>query len=163
MAKNKILLIGLGNILLRDDGVGVHVIRSLGQKYYFIPHVEVIDGGTMGLDLLPFFESADKVLIVDAADFAVEPGHISEIEDDEIPNFVQSKFSVHQIGLSDLLSALKMIDIRPSKICLIGIQPESIDVGLNMTDRISLKMDQLISMAIRKLEEWGVRCASPFH
>ncbi len=117
----------------------------------------------MGLDLLPFFESADKVLIVDAVDFGVKPGYISEIENDEIPNLVQSKFSAHQIGLSDLLSVLKMMDIRPSKICLIGIQPESIDVGLNTTDQISLKMDQLVNMAIRKLEEWGVRCASPFH
>ncbi len=163
MAKNKILLIGLGNILLRDDGAGVHAIRALREKYYFTPHVAVIDGGTMGLDLLPFFESADKVLIVDAVDFGVKPGYISEIENDEIPNLVQSKFSAHQIGLSDLLSVLKMMDIRPSKICLIGIQPESIDVGLNTTDQISLKMDQLVNMAIRKLEEWGVRCASPFH
>ncbi len=163
MAKNKILFIGLGNILLRDDGVGVHVIRRLQEKYCLTPYVEVIDGGTMGLDLLPFFETADKVLIVDAVDFGIKPGHIGEIENDEIPNFVRSKFSVHQIGLSDLLSVLKMMDIRPSKICLIGIQPESIDAGLNMTDRISLKMDQVINMAIRKLEEWGVRCASPSH
>ncbi len=118
-----------------------------------------MDGGTMGLDLLPIFEGRDKVLIVDAVDFKREPGHIGIIENDDIPSVLNTKLSVHHIGLSDVLFAAKLMDIVPLEICLVGIQPESLDIGLDMTDKISEKLDVLVEMIIKKLKEWGVECA----
>lgn len=154
-----IALIGLGNILLKDEGVGVHAANAIKQRYTFSPYVEIVDGGTMGLDLLPLFEGREKVIIIDAVDFGKEPGHIGMIRDNDIPSVLDSKFSVHHIGLSDVLSAAKLLEMQPSEICLIGVQPKSLDVGLDMTDEINGKIDVLIRMSLQQLEEWGVKCA----
>ncbi len=120
--------------------------------------MEIIDGGTLGLDLLPLIEGKDKVLIVDAVNFRKEPGHIGMIEDDDIPSTLFAKLSVHHIGLSDVLYAAKLMDIKPSKIRLIGVQPQSIDVGLDMTDCINGKINDVIDTVIETLKEWNVEC-----
>jgi hydrogenase maturation protease len=153
-----IALIGVGNILLRDEGVGVHVINAIKRRYTFSSDVEIVDGGTMGLDLLPIIEGKDKVLIVDAVDFGEKPGYIGMIEKDDIPSVLNTKLSVHHINLSDVFFALKLMGTYPSEICLIGIQPQSIDVGLNMTDEINDKVDELIEKAVTRLKKWGVLC-----
>ncbi len=158
-----IAVIGLGNILLRDEGVGVHAANTIKQRYTFSPDVEIIDGGTMGLDLLPIFEGRDKVLIIDAVDFGREPGHIGMIENDNIPSVLNSKLSVHHINLSDVLFAAKLMDISPSEICLIGIQPQSLDVGLDMTGEIKGKIEILIDAVIGKLKEWNIECVLLSH
>lgn len=125
--------------------------------------MEIIDGGTMGLDLLPIFEGRDKVLIIDAVDFGRDPGYIGMIENDNIPSVLNSKLSVHHINLSDVLFAAKLMDISPSEVCLIGIQPQSLDVGLDMTDEINGKIETLIELIIGKLKEWNVKCALLSH
>jgi hydrogenase maturation protease len=154
-----IAIIGLGNILLSDEGVGVHVINIVKERYTFSPGVEIIDGGTMGLDLLPLFEGRDKILIVDAVDFGKDPGYIGILENDAIPSALNSKLSVHHIGLSDVLFASKLIGISPSEICLIGIQPKSLDVSLEMTEEIKGKIETVIDLILRKLKEWKIECA----
>jgi hydrogenase maturation protease len=121
--------------------------------------VEIIDGGTMGLDLLPIFEGRDKVLIIDAVDFGREPGYVGIIENDDIPSVLNSKLSVHHIGLPDVLFAAKLMDVSPPEVCLIGIQPRSLDVGLDMTDEIKGKIETLIDAVIGKLKEWGIECS----
>lgn len=154
---------GLGNILLRDEGVGVRVAEAIRERYSFSPHVEVIDGGTLGLDLLPLIEGKDQVLIIDAVDFGKEPGHIAVLTDDQIPAVLAAKMSVHSIGLSDVLFAAKLLDITPRKMCLVGIQPESLDVGLDITDCVSDRIEQLIALSIKKLQDWNIECVSLSH
>ena len=156
-----IAVLGLGNILLKDEGVGVKVAELLKERFAFSPEVEIIDGGTLGLDLLPLIEDREKVLILDAVDFGKEPGFFASIEDDEIPSVLSAKMSVHSIGLSDVLFAAKLLGITPGKLCLIGIQPQSLDVGLDLTNCISDKIERLVDMAINKLQEWNIECASP--
>ncbi len=152
-------IIGLGNILLKDEGVGVHTVNAIRERYSFSPDVEIIDGGTLGLDLLHFFEGKDQVLILDAVDFHKEPGYIGVLDDENIPSALFAKLSVHHIGLSDVLFAAKLLNFTPAKLRLIGIQPESIEVGLDMTASISGKMDQLIDLVIQTLKEWNIVCA----
>jgi len=151
-----IAVFGIGNILLSDDGVGVHALHKLKNEYYFSESIELIDGGTKGLDLLPLFENRDKVLIIDAANFKKEPGTIDLVAGDKIPAFLSSKLSVHQIGLPDMLFAAKLMEIMPSEICLIGIQPLSMETATEMSDVISRKMGALIDRVLEKLKEWGV-------
>lgn len=154
-----IAVFGIGNILLSDDGVGVHAVNKLVSEYQFPGNVEFIDGGTKGLDLLPLFENRDRVLIIDAANFNKEPGTIDTVEGDNIPSFLSQKLSVHQIGLPDMLFAAKLMEIMPSEMCLIGIQPLSMETSAEMSDLISSKMGALIGTVIDKLKEWGVEAA----
>ena len=156
LADEKITVLGLGNILLRDEGVGVHAIEELRKAYDFPENVEIIDGGTMGLDLLHFIEDADKLLIVDAVNLKKEPGTIAIIEDSDIPAFVSTKLSIHQIGLPDVIYALKLMDLTPPRMTLIGMQPESLETGLAMSAAIKSNLGQLLNAIITKLNEWGV-------
>lgn len=161
---SSVLIIGLGNILLTDEGIGVHAASALKKRYSFTPKVvEVIDGGTMGIDLLSLFEGRDRIMIIDAVDFGKEPGHIGIISNDEIPFALKTKLSVHHIGLSDVLYAAKLMGIMPSDVCLVGIQPKSLDVGLDMTKEIDGKLDTVIKTVVLKLNEWGIQCALQSH
>jgi hydrogenase maturation protease len=154
---SSILVLGLGNILLSDEGIGVHAASALKKRYSFAPEVvEVIDGGTMGLDLLPLFEGKDKIIIIDAVDFGKEPGYISIISNDAIPSALKTKLSVHHIGLSDVLYAAKFMGVMPSDVCLIGVQPGSLDVSLDMTDEIQGKLDELVNIILVKLKQWDI-------
>lgn len=153
----RITVLGLGNILLSDEGIGVRAVERLRETYDFRPGIDIVDGGTMGLDLLPLFETSGKVLIIDAVDFRRPPGHVGCLEDDGIPSVLALKMSVHHIGLSDVLSAAKLLYGAP-KVFLIGVQPKSLDVGLDMTDEVRLQLDAIIELAIQKLTEWSVAC-----
>ncbi len=154
------LLLGLGNILLKDERIGVHVVNTIKEKYSCPPELEIIDGGTLGLDLLPLFEQYDRILIVDAVNFGREPGYIGVLENDQIPAVIFSKLSVHQIGLADLISVAKLKGVMPSKICVIGMQPADIDFafGLEMSDVINANIDKVVDLTIDKLKEWSIEC-----
>jgi hydrogenase maturation protease len=149
-------VIGLGNMLLQDDAVGLHVTETIKERYRFEPPIDLIDGGTAGLDLLPVIEGYGKVLFVDAVDAGEAPGTTVIIEGDAIPSFLSSQASVHHVGLSDLLFAARMVDLLPAHLCLVGIQPESIDVGLDMTDTLKRKFDSLLTKVLERLQEWGI-------
>ncbi len=152
-------VIGLGNILLRDEGVGVHVVNAVKKRYTCSPEVEFIDGGTLGLDLLPLIQGRKKVLLLDAINLGREPGSIGILNGDEIPSTISAKLSVHHIGLSDVLYAAKLLGNLPPSMRLIGIQPESIEVGLELTDRIRNKMEEMVSLTVNTLKEWDIECA----
>ena len=151
-----IAVFGIGNLLLSDDGVGVHALNKLKNKYEFPEFVELIDGGTKGLDLLPLFEGRDKVLIIDAANFKKEPGTIDTVEGEKIPAFLSLKLSVHQIGLPDMLFAARLMDIMPPEMCLIGIQPKTMETGTELSAAVEKRLDAFIERILIKLKGWGV-------
>jgi len=151
-----IAVFGIGNILLSDDGVGVHAINTLREAYMFPDSIELIDGGTKGLDLLPLFENRDKILIIDAANFRKEPGTIDMVEGDNIPAFLSTKLSVHQIGLPDTLFAAKLMEITPSEMCLVGIQPKSMETGTELSEEVRSQFGPFVKAILQKLKEWGV-------
>ena len=155
-ASGCIAVLGLGNILLSDEGVGVHVVNILKERYAFPPEVSIIDGGTMGLDLLPIFQESDRILIIDAADFRKPSGYVGTVEGDAIAAVLNTKLSVHHIGLADLLFTAKLMRETPLELHLVGIQPHSLDVGITLSDQILSKMDMIIELTVRKLEDWNV-------
>jgi hydrogenase maturation protease len=152
----KFSLIGLGNILMRDEGVGVHAVEALKKGFDFPDPISLLDGGTLGLDLLPYIEGMEKILFVDALDLKKEPGTIAVLEDDEIPAILRPALSFHQVGLSDLLFASKFMGMKPSKIALIGIQPEKIETGLALSETLERNFEKLLHTILEKLREWGV-------
>lgn len=155
----KAAVIGIGNLLLRDEGVGVHAIEALRERFgNDLPEgLQLIDGGTMGLDLLPYVEVLDKLLIVDAANLNEPPGTIRVMEGDKVRRFLDTKFSVHQIGLPDMLFAAELQDALPEEVCIVGIQPEVIETGLEMSEVILKNFDSLLGAIIKKLGQWGFK------
>jgi hydrogenase maturation protease len=131
----KFSLIGLGNILLRDEGIGVHAVEALRKKYDFPDRIRLVDGGTMGLDLLPYIEGMEGILFIDALDLGKEPGTIAVLEEGEIPS---------------------ILGMKPSKIALIGIQPEKIETGLTLSETLNENFGKLLETILEKLQEWGV-------
>ncbi len=160
MNKEKIAVMGIGNILMQDEGIGVHIIKEL-EKYDFNPDIALIDGGNMGMDLLSFFDEHDKMIIVDAVDFEENPGFIDSIENDDILTLFTTKMSLHHLGLKDVLSYAKLLDQTPNDLCLIGIQPEKIELEMQLSKTINSKIDTLTHLVLQKLKTWGVNSELP--
>jgi len=153
-----VAILGLGNILLSDEGVGVHIINKIRKECSFPPEVEIIDGGTLGLDLLLYFEKHSRILIIDAVDFKKEPGYIGILNVDDILKPFSKKLSVHHIGLPDILFASQLMGIKSVAVVIIGVQPKSIEVGLDMTDEVKNKIPVLMELIKVILENWDIKC-----
>lgn len=153
--KFKTLVLGVGNRLMSDEGVGVHVIERLVAGYNIPEEVQILDGGTLGLDLLYYLEGVENLLIVDAAETGKEPGTIVRLEGEEVPAFMSIKISPHQIGVPDMLAAAKMKDLYPKRIVLLGIQPELITLGLDLSPALASKLELLTENVLSELRGWG--------
>jgi hydrogenase maturation protease len=151
-------LIGIGNLLLKDEGVGIHAVRALESDYLCPPQLEIVDGGTAGLDLLPYLEGRDRVLLVDAVDFGQAAGHIGVLKDEEVPALFNAKASLHHLGLADVLAAARLLDTFPRELRLIGIQPLDLDPGLELSPALQRKMPALLARILEQLQSWGIHC-----
>ena len=153
-----VTILGLGNILLTDEGVGVKTVNEFEKRYAVPDYVEIVDGGAAGLDLLPFIEGREKVLMVDAVNFDREPGHIDLLENDAIPIRITEKASMHHLGLLDVLCIVRLSGNMPKDLCLIGIQPKSLALGIDMTKEMCDKVDNLVERIVEKLRAWNIPC-----
>jgi hydrogenase maturation protease len=151
------LVLGLGNILLGDEGVGVRVVERLLEQYDFPEGVRVMDGGTLGLDLLPYVEDASRLLVVDAVQARKPPGTLVRMAGDEIPVFLDaSKVSPHQEGLQDLLAVAVLKGHLPGEVVFWGVQVESLGVGLDLSEAVAGQVDALAGRVLAELARWGV-------
>ena len=151
------LVLGLGNILLGDEGVGVRVVERLLEQYDFPEGVQVMDGGTLGLDLLPYVEDASRLLVVDAVQARKPPGTLVRMAGDEIPVFLDaSKVSPHQEGLQDLLAVAMLKGYLPGEVVFWGVQVESLGVGLDMSEAVADQVEALAGKVLSELARWGV-------
>jgi len=153
----KTVVLGLGNIIMSDDGVGVHVIRLLQKRYEFPQEIEVLDGGMLVLDLLSYIEGVQRLLIVDALQVDAPPGTIVRLEGGEIPSALSMKYSSHQISLSDLLMAARLLGRCPSEIVLWGVQPARLDLGLELSPVVAAQVEPLVQNVLAELQRWGIQ------
>ncbi len=151
----KTLVLGVGNKLMSDEGVGVHVIERLAAGYQLSEEVQVLDGGTLGLDLLYYLEGVENLLIVDAAETRKEAGTMIRLEDDEVPAFMSIKISPHQMGVPDMLASAKLMDLYPKRLILWGIQPGLITIGLDLSPVLASKVNILAENLANELRMWG--------
>ena len=137
------LVLGVGNILLGDEGVGVAVVRELERSPAALPPgTRVGDGGTLGLDLLPLVETADDLVIVDALELGSEPGTVAVLRDGEVNGRLAGHISTHQVGVADLIAAARLAGMLPERVSLVGIQPGVVEIGIdqwNGNRRIQVK------------------------
>ncbi|MHB8776405.1 MAG: HyaD/HybD family hydrogenase maturation endopeptidase [Anaerolineales bacterium] len=152
----KTLVLGVGNKLMSDEGVGVHVIERLAAGYVIPEEVQVLDGGVLGMDLLYYLEGIENLLLVDAVETHKEPGTIIRLEgEEEVPAFLAMKISPHQIGVPDMLAAARFKDLYPKQLVLWGIQPELLEIGLDLSPLIESKVDALVENMVEQLKAWG--------
>lgn len=132
------LVVGIGNILLRDEGVGVRVVRELELRAAegrldLPPGTRLLDGGTLGLELLPTLATASILVLVDAVDLGKQAGSVIVIRDEAIEGILHAHVSPHQVGVADLVAAARLIGVFPAAASLVGIQPAAIEIGLELT------------------------------
>ena len=156
VAQPRVLVLGIGNLVMSDDGIGVLVVQRLQRDYRLPGHVEVMDGGTLGLDILPRLEGIERLLIVDAVETGLAPGSGVRMAGDEIPVALETKVSPHQMGLKDLLAVAMLLGDVPQEMILVAVQPGSIEMGIELTAEVEAQLDHLQEMVFNELENWGI-------
>jgi len=151
----KTLILGVGNLLLSDEGVGLRVVERLATTYDLPEGVRILDGGTLGLDLLYYLEGVENLLIVDAVEMGKEPGTLLRMEGDEVPSFLSIKMSPHQIGIPDMLFAARLKDLYPRNVVLWGVQPAVLDTGLELSPPVAAQVNALVDEVVEQLVQWG--------
>lgn len=156
----RVVVLGVGNVLMSDEGVGVHAVEALGNGYDVPDEVEIIDGGTSGMDCLDRIADADLLLIADcmrSKDKA--PGTITRLEDGQIDAWFKTKISPHQVGLSDVLAACNFHGMAPKRVVLLGVQPASFDTSMELTPAVAAVLPDLLGRMITEIEAMGVALA----
>ena len=153
-----VLVLGIGNILLSDEGAGVKAVEELKNSYVGSDALEIVDGGTMGVELLPYFENRSHILIIDAVKTGKKPGTIVRIADP--PAYFGSKISPHQIGLADVLGIAVMTNNMPKNITLFGIEPKQLSIGLTLSTEVARNLSRLVEMVVAELNKIGITVQS---
>jgi hydrogenase maturation protease len=150
-----ILVLGIGNVLLTDEGVGVRTLKELERRFSFPANVELLDGGTSGIELLRHIRKRDCLIIIDAMKCGQAPGTVVRVEGEDVPAAFRTRISPHQLGLSDLLAAAMLTDELPKNLVLFGVEPESIDIGLDLTETVEANLGKLIGAVADELRAAG--------
>ena len=140
-----ILVLGLGNILLSDEGVGVRAAEALMARRHLPEGVDIVDGGTSGMDLLETMMGRDMIVVVDAISATGrDPGDIIRLDGEELDQFFRQRMSPHQIGLSDVLATLKLMGSAPAELVLFGIVPNNMELGMELTSPVAAARDRVV-------------------
>ncbi len=151
-----IAVLGVGNILLSDEGFGVRVVQHLVKWYDFSPQIRIIDGGTLGWDLLNFLQGVEKLILVDAIDGKAVPGTFFVLRDDEVKAYFKRKVSGHEAGIQEVLAWFEIKGKPIKNITVVGVQPLSLETGLELTPLIQNLVPKTVEEVIRELKKWGI-------
>jgi hydrogenase maturation protease len=153
----KTLIFGAGNLLLSDEGFGVHAIRHLEENYIFPDSVELYDGGTLGIMVTHKLEEADRVYVLDVVDTAGNPGDLYRFDKDDIMlDRLPLKLSPHQIGIQEVLFLTEMRGTCPKEVSILGVIPGSLDAGCELTQPLRDKVSEVARLVVGELEAAGV-------
>lgn len=148
-------VLGLGNILLGDEGVGVHVVEVLSAAYDLPPEISVIDGGTSGMDMMDMLAGLDHLIVVDALRTDKPPGTIVHLTGDAVPALFRTRISPHQLGLSEVLGALQLLDEAPGSLTLVGVAPVDLDLGMSLSPTIAAQVEPMVEIVVGDLRARG--------
>jgi hydrogenase maturation protease len=152
----RIVVLGVGNTLLSDEGIGVRAIEKLELDYILPPEVVIVDGGTTGMEMLDDLSKCDHIIIIDAVRSGKAPASIVRLAGEQVPVFFKTKLSPHQIGLSDVLATLAFIDEQPGGVTVIGVEPVSLATGMSLSPQVEARLPELMDLVVTELRELGV-------
>ena len=151
-----VLVLGVGNMLLADEGTGPRVVEELYRGYMIPDSLEVIDGGTMGMDLLPYIEGRSHLIVIDAVDTGTgKPGHTVRLDLEDPPSFFRTMVSPHQLGLAEVLGVAAMTECMPPNIIVIGVEPASLETSLDLSPEVEARIPELVDMVRNELDTLG--------
>jgi hydrogenase maturation protease len=154
--KTGVTVLGVGNILLTDEGVGVRVLQELMETHDFPPGVELVDGGVLGLSLMGVVEAAGRLIVIDAVNLGGAPGDLFRLTWDELTARTRYKDSLHQIDFVEVMSLLPLIGVDPPPTVIVGVQPADVETtGLALTPGVAAKVPDLTAMVLQELENLG--------
>jgi hydrogenase maturation protease len=160
LCKPAILVLGVGNLLLRDEGFGVHAIRRFAQSYEVTPNVRVIDGGTAGLSLLQAILEASHIIVADVARMGSEPGTVARLDGEDLSNAFKTKQSAHDWGLGEILLQAKMVGHFPS-VTVLAIEPEDMSTfALDLSPRLQAALPSFVAKLADEVELAGGRVSA---
>ncbi|MDR6122693.1 hydrogenase maturation protease [Bacillus sp. SLBN-46] len=152
--ESKITILGIGNTLFSDEGVGIHLLPLLEEALKEVDQIEIIEGLTDGMRLLGPVEEAENLIIIDAINAGKEGGTIISLVGEEIPAYFGIKMSIHQLGFQEVLLAAKMRDRYPKQIVMFGMQPTSLELGVELTETNRQKLGELANAVIEQVHNW---------
>ncbi len=148
-------VLGIGNTILTDEAAGVRAVEALELAYKLPDNVLAIDGGTSGMEMIEDLSNLDFLIVLDVVKTGAAPGTVVKIEGDEIPVFFRRKLSPHQIALPDVLASLELLDTMPKEIVVLGVEPISLELGIEMTPTVAAQVPVLAAMAAAELRTRG--------
>jgi hydrogenase maturation protease len=154
-----LLVLGLGNVLCTDDGLGVRVLSRLERGYLAPPGVRLMDGGTLGLSLLSALENAANVILIDAIQTGEPPGSLVRLEGSDVVSAARERLSPHQVGVADLMDAMRLRQSTPPHMILLGTVPESIELGVGCSPAVHAALPDLIEQVISEAASMGFNFA----
>ena len=149
------LVLGVGNVLLRDEGVGVRAVEELLRRYTFGEGVEILDGGTAGIELLRYLDGKDELIVIDAIAAGKQPGTVMRVEGADVPATFETRITPHQLGLSDLLATARLTDVMPRHLVLFGVEPASLETGLEFSPEVEGALGKLCLHVVEELRRLG--------
>ena len=155
---NGVLLLGIGNVLLADDGLGPRFVTAFAERRCVPPQLEVMDGGTLGLELLHRIAARRVLVVVDAVACGGTTGDLVRLAGDEVPAVLGAALSSHDVALADLLAAATLLDRAPRTVVLHGIEPAALVPGLEFTSAVRAALPALEARVVAELERFGCFC-----
>jgi hydrogenase maturation protease len=147
----KTVVLGIGNLIMQDEGVGVRVVEVLQRDHEMPDGVTVVDGGTSAMEMLDELSDLDHLIVVDAINAGKPPGTLLRIEGEDVPSFFRTRLSPHQIGLPDVLASLEFLGAQPKKMVILGVQPQTMELGMELTPVVAAQVPALVSQVLAEI------------
>ncbi|BBB92748.1 MAG TPA: HyaD/HybD family hydrogenase maturation endopeptidase [Methylomusa anaerophila] len=153
----QITVLGIGNILMQDEGFGVRVVEELVKRFRFPENVQVLDGGTLGMGLLNFLAGTTRLVVLDAINGNNPPGTFYDISNEQVKAYFTHKVSLHELGIQDVLATLEVLEKPITEVVVLGVQPAVVDVGLELTATVVPGIEQAVNKTLAYLANWQVK------
>ncbi|MBP8599483.1 MAG: HyaD/HybD family hydrogenase maturation endopeptidase [Selenomonas sp.] len=151
-----VTILGVGNVILTDEGFGVRAAEYLDHHYTFPDNVQIVDGGTLGIELTQYVTGTNKLLVIDSINGGAEPGTVFRFHNDAIMEHFQDKLSAHEVGIQDVLALLTVTGHKIPEVIVIGAQPFDLEAGVGLSDGMQALLPQIVEQILKDLRGWGI-------
>ncbi len=152
----EITVLGVGNVILSDEGFGVRVMEYLAANYEFPDNTRLVDGGTLGIELTQYITGTKKLLILDSINSGGEKGRVFCFKNDDVLAHFEDKLSAHEVGIKDVLALLKVTGKSPAEVAVIGTEPYDLNPGVGLSEEMLKLLPKVVNESLNTLKEWGI-------